>query len=163
MTQQTSNADSHADSHAVSNDSHNEQLKTEQTEQTGHEDKVDNLEVINYTELGARYLLMGNFKHAKDSFQKALDENPNDFDALVGIAAAEFRLNETKSAIEYAKKAVKIKDDSFEAWYVLMGAYMADENWNGAWVASDKAYKYAPDDKKEEIKKIQVFILKNMG
>ena len=159
MTQQTSNADSHVVSND-SHDSHNEQLKTEQTE---HGDKVDNLEVINYTELGARYLLMGDFKHAKDSFQKALDENPNDFDALVGIAAAEFRLNETKSAIEYAKKAVKIKDDSFEAWYVLMGAYMADENWNGAWVASDMAYKYAPDDKKEEIKNIQVFILKKMG
>jgi tetratricopeptide (TPR) repeat protein len=105
----------------------------------------------------------GNFKEAKECFQKVLDTNPNNFDALVGIAAAELRLNNTKSAIEYAKKAVKIKDDSFEAWYVLMGAYMADENWNGAYVSADRAYMYAPNDKKEELKNIQLFLLKKMG
>jgi len=135
-----------------------EEAQTAESVRTAHT-KND----INYTELGAEYLLDGEFEKAKDCFQKVLDANPNDFEALLGLATAELRLGDSKSAIEHAKKAVKIKDDSFEAWYVLMGAYMADENWNGAWVASDMAYKYAPDDKKEEIKNIQVFILKKMG
>ncbi len=64
-----------------------------------------------------------NFKTAVDQFSKALEKNPDNFEALVYRACSFLKLGNYSSSIDDLNKADKLKENNYEVLYNRAKAY----------------------------------------
>jgi tetratricopeptide (TPR) repeat protein len=60
--------------------------------------------------LGNTYLELGEYKKASESYQKLLDNNPEDEDGLINMGVVHSRLGEYSKSIEFYSKLIDIKE-----------------------------------------------------
>jgi Flp pilus assembly protein TadD len=67
---------------------------------------------------GNEFFKAKKYPEAISEFAQVLKGNPNDFGALLNTGSSNFEMGEFAAAREYSQKAIQVKPDSFEAWYL---------------------------------------------
>ena len=65
----------------------------------------------------------GHAKNACKYFEHALNINPNEIQALIGIANAYYDMEDSDKAIEFYNKVIKIDDEIADVYYNMANAY----------------------------------------
>ncbi len=76
-------------------------------------------QVVTQGILGRTYNIMGEFEAAKACFERALERNPDDAEALQGLAAVGIKQRDYVGALDYALRAVQKKPDLSYAHFYL--------------------------------------------
>jgi Flp pilus assembly protein TadD len=92
--------------------------------------------------------LMEQYKHedAAKQFKQALAADPNFAIARINLALAHFFLNDSRTAVEEAKAAVKLAPDSPHAHYVLAAALRNEKLYDEALAGFNKVISIDPRD-----------------
>lgn len=92
-----------------------------------------------------------NFYNAKD-YKNAITEyakiNPPTYDTMIGIASSYQNLEDTKSAIQYYKKALELKPTDSDVAYYIGALYADSENYTDAETYLNKALALNKNNKK---------------
>lgn len=75
------------------------------------------------TSAGVLYLEQTNFQRAKEFFDKILQENPDDLDSLIGLAAVNLKLNNKSVSLNIIERAIKLAPDNVYVLYVAGDIY----------------------------------------
>ncbi len=89
--------------------------------------------------LGRSYVHQGMWLQAIDIFQRALDADPGNKDARIGLIDALMRSNELSAALKEAQKAVSIAPHDGTTWLVLAKLMMAQRRPAEALEAGERA------------------------
>lgn len=83
----------------------------------------------NWFNLAMSYKACYRMAEAKDAYYKALEINPDGYEAHFNLAYLALNNNNVQEAIECYKKALRIKPDDWEATYFLSLAYMQNKDY----------------------------------
>ena len=98
-----------------------------------------------YFQKGNEFFGAQKFPEAISEYEQVLKVNPDDFAALLNTGSADFRMGKFSAAQEFAQKAIRIKADAPEAWYLqgVASAHLGDHA--GAITSLRKAALLKPD------------------
>jgi tetratricopeptide (TPR) repeat protein len=132
-----------------------ESLLTVRSAQSDAQQKREQLYRLN--NLGVA--LMEQFKHeeAAKHFKEALSGDPNFALARINLALANYFLNDSKTAVEDAKAAVKLAPDSLHAHYVLGAALRNEKLYDEAIAAFNKVLSVDPKDPATNVQIGQIY------
>jgi tetratricopeptide (TPR) repeat protein len=85
------------------------------------------------------------YYEATDSFGKALEVNPKNFEALLGQAGSLSNLQRYQEAVDSFNKAIEINPKSFEAWLGKGGCLCSLQRYEEALTSYDKAIEINPE------------------
>lgn len=74
-------------------------------------------------ELGKYHSSLKNARSAINCYQRAVELDPNYYQAWYNMAAELFQLKDYSKAIDACKKTIKIKQDDFNAWLTIAASY----------------------------------------
>lgn len=102
--------------------------------------------------LGRAYYENSNYIAAINNYKKALEFDNSDFDTWFNLGLAYRKNNQFNESIEAYKKTIEIKSGNADVYFNLGNVYEAKNDTLSAIEAYEEAYKYAPQDKNNEIK-----------
>jgi Flp pilus assembly protein TadD/TolB-like protein/DNA-binding winged helix-turn-helix (wHTH) protein len=105
------------------------------------------LDVV-HVSLGNLYMATGHYKDAEAAFQKALDDDPADDDALRGLATAYKRLDRPGDAVTILRRAIDMHPGS-AALYNSLGVMLFEQ---GRFDEAQRQYEYAAALRPEDMK-----------
>jgi Tfp pilus assembly protein PilF len=94
------------------------------------------------------YHQSGNLHRAETAYRKILKEHPGNFDVLHMLGVVYAQLKNQESAVEYLKKALKIRPQSAYAWYNLGNAYRYNNEFGNASSCYQKVMELHQNDDK---------------
>mgnify|MGYP003564151008 FL=1 len=126
-------------------------------------------DTTNPVDEGAFYLGRGECNLAEFAYQDALEENPGDVTALVGLGRAQRCLGDTQGAVTTHRQAVLASGQALEPLVELALSYRADATRNGldqtalndALETADVAKQLNPDDPRPHA--VEGFVLLDVG
>lgn len=107
--------------------------------------------VISYILLGQIYYNNGLYEKSIDAFSKALSYEPNNTDALEGMALNYIALKDEEKAKNFIERLYKADSKNFIANKYLGKWALDAKNYNGALAHIETAYKANPNDKENII------------
>lgn len=96
--------------------------------------------------LGRAYFENKNFEESINSYRKAFEFEPDNFDILFNLALTYKNNGQIDEAIENYKKAIEIIPDNSKAYFNLAGIYDSLNDTFNALENYKKAYEYNPED-----------------
>ena len=115
-------------------------------------------DAIYYYKKGGDCIDNKDYKNAKYYFKKAIEIDPNYYNATVALALAELQLGKYNSAKEYALKAIELNYTQCYAYVVLAAAQSKLGEYRDAYSTLSVAYKYANESEKGKIYDMQTAI-----
>ncbi len=88
----------------------------------------------------------GDYQHANLHYRRALRDNPNDSDLLIGIAKSEEILGRNAVALQFALKAKKIDAANLDVYLILGRLYAVQKRWIDSRIAYQVARLLDPNN-----------------
>jgi tetratricopeptide (TPR) repeat protein len=96
--------------------------------------------------LGVIYNHIGNYGHAVNCFQKAIEINPKSPSSWSSLCSSYIYLKEYDRAAEYGRKSVELNPDHHEGWFNLGFCYKETKQFDRAIESYKKVIKVSPQD-----------------
>jgi tetratricopeptide (TPR) repeat protein len=106
-------------------------------------------DALDYYKKGGDCMDNNDYQNAKYYFKKAVEVNPNYYNATLGLALAELQLGNYGSAKEHALKAIELNYTRCYGYVILAAAQSRLGEYKEAYSTLSMAYKYAnnPEEK----------------
>ncbi|MCS6812455.1 MAG: tetratricopeptide repeat protein, partial [Cyanobacteria bacterium] len=101
-----------------------------------------------YVKQGNAFFFEGRYDEAILSYEKALQLNPEFYEAWFGEASVLLISQQYEEAIEAYNEAITLKPDSYEAHFGQASAYRKLQQWEAAIIAYDRALQIRPEQPK---------------
>lgn len=105
--------------------------------------------------------MLGSYVEAKNNFEIALGQNPNNFQLHEGIAALFIDSGSYEAAYRHAKTAIKLNPESVSGWSFLSAAQRHLKDLNGALISAQRACQLSADD--AEARRMRGLAFKELG
>lgn len=101
-----------------------------------------------YVKQGNAFFFEGRYDEAILSYEKALQLNPDFYEAWFGEASVLLISQQYEEAVEAYNEAIMLRPDSYEAHFGQASAYRKLQQWEAAIIAYDRALQLRPEQPK---------------